>query len=437
MEKNTTKLSIFLAILLVIFLGSFLYLAKLQQPQTSVDQADNKNNTNTNKINTSTRGKKKTDTSTGKISKSKLVSELSTPGNIEIDFVTDELPEVTDIEVGPTGNLWATRPASSSLSLVELNENREAEDIKNIFDDLDNPQSIAFHPQKKFELFITEGNKISKLTTFSEKSSKQKVVDLPEATSSYKTNLTFDSKGNLLVAIGSPCDFCNPDNSKFGAIQQVNTSTGEMVEYARGLKSVGSMELHEIDGSLWASESNVDASKMRLPDEVNKIEQDQDYGWPDCFGEDISFSKSETSTASTSSPKTDCSSKQKPSVVLDSMVNPEGMDFVPEEGWPEKYWYDMIVAQSGSENSYGYEASLARVKFNDQVKPQDRRKFITGWSNGEEEALGKPTDIELQPGGIGYIADKKRGAIYKISYQGDLESSTTTASTSTTTTTNQ
>jgi len=42
--------------------------------------------------------------------------------------------------------------------------------------------------------------------------------------------------------------------------------------------------------------------------------------------------------------------------------------------------------------------------------------FITGWLK-ENEAIGRPVDILIKPGGIIYISDDKAGVIYKVVYK--------------------
>ena len=41
--------------------------------------------------------------------------------------------------------------------------------------------------------------------------------------------------------------------------------------------------------------------------------------------------------------------------------------------------------------------------------------FITGWLNGSN-ALGRPVDIMIQPGGTIFISDDKAGVIYRVKY---------------------
>ena len=101
---------------------------------------------------------------------------------------------------------------------------------------------------------------------------------------------------------------------------------------------------------------------------------------------------------------------------LPAHVAPLGLGFIPEEGWPEEYWYDLIVAFHGSWNRTqptGYK--LVRVKLDEYGNYQGTEDFITGWYVGGTRALGRPVDVLVQPGGLIFVSDDSAGVIYKVS----------------------
>ena len=98
---------------------------------------------------------------------------------------------------------------------------------------------------------------------------------------------------------------------------------------------------------------------------------------------------------------------------------PLGLAFIPEEGWPEEYWYNLLVAYHGSWNRSvptGYK--IVRYKLDAQGRYLGEEDFITGWLQGSE-ALGRPVDILVQPGGVMYVSDDHAGVIYRIIYSGE------------------
>jgi glucose/arabinose dehydrogenase len=97
--------------------------------------------------------------------------------------------------------------------------------------------------------------------------------------------------------------------------------------------------------------------------------------------------------------------------------SPLGLAFFPEEGWPEKYWHNLLVAYHGSWNRTvptGYK--IVRYILDSQGKYLGKEDFITGWLQ-VDEAIGRPVDILIKPGGIIYISDDKAGVIYRVIYK--------------------
>jgi len=111
-------------------------------------------------------------------------------------------------------------------------------------------------------------------------------------------------------------------------------------------------------------------------------------------------------------------------VDLQAHSAPLGLTFIPEEGWPEDYWYDLVVVFHGSWNRTtptGYK--LVRVKLDSQGNYEDTEDFVTGWLQnprpGGGEVLGRPVQVVARPGGVMYVTDDKAGVIYKITYNGE------------------
>lgn len=61
---------------------------------------------------------------------------------------------------------------------------------------------------------------------------------------------------------------------------------------------------------------------------------------------------------------------------------------------------------------------IVRYKLNENGKYLGEEDFISGWLTKNNEALGRPVDIIIQPGGTIYISDDKVGIIYKVNYIG-------------------
>jgi len=169
-----------------------------------------------------------------------------------------------------------------------------------------------------------------------------------------------------------------------------------------------------VDGKIWATEMGRDGlGDNTPPDEINIIEKGKNYGWPICYGKNIHDTNFDKKTYI----RNPCMVPlETPSYVdLQAHSAPLGLDFVPEEGWPESYWYNMLVAYHGSWNRSiptGYK--IVRINMDSKGKYLGTEDFITGWLTADGKKLGRPVDIKVSPGGTAYISDDQAGVIYRL-----------------------
>jgi len=140
----------------------------------------------------------------------------------------------------------------------------------------------------------------------------------------------------------------------------------------------------------------------------DKIVDGKNYGWPYCYGDRIRDEKI--------SADYDCATTEPPHIALPAHVAPLGMAFVPEEGWPEEWWYDMLVAEHGSWNSstkVGYK--IIRIPLDANGNPEGEPvDFLIGFLDGNT-VKGRPVDLMIEPGGTLYVTDDEAGVVYKVS----------------------
>lgn len=222
---------------------------------------------------------------------------------------------------------------------------------------------------------------------------------------------TPDQKG-LWISIGSSCNACDEESPLRATIQKIDLATGAMTEYAKGLRNSVFMALHPVTGELWATENSRDLIGDDIPpDEINIVRQGEDYGWPICYGKNIHDTDFDTRQYI----QNPCNDKAASHVDIPAHSAALGLAFVPEEGWPEEYWHDALVAYHGSWNRStptGYKV----VRIDAQGGQSD---FVTGFlpqgSRDTGDAIGRPVAVLAEPGGVVYVSDDRAGAIYKIS----------------------
>ena len=209
----------------------------------------------------------------------------------------------------------------------------------------------------------------------------------------------------------------------------MNADGSDFKEYARGLRNAVFFTWSYVDGRMWATEMGRDYLGDYLPpDEINIISLSTpkvsgrnsipNFGWPTCYGKNIHDTDFDKNTYI----RNPCMEPfEAPSYIdLPAHSAPLGLAFVPEEGWPQEYWYNLFVSYHGSWNRTvpdGYK--VVRMKLDAKGNYLGVEDFITGWLTPDNQALGRPVDILVQPGGMMYISDDKAGVIYRVTYFGD------------------
>lgn len=341
---------------------------------------------------------------------------LTLPPGFRISIFAKNLPGARVMRFDRFGNLWVSRTSEGAVTLLEIDQDTGS--VRNqgdVFVGLRKPHGLAFDPENGLTLYIAEEHRVWRVATYSEAPGEH-VMDLPTSGGGHFTRtITFGPEGKLYVSVGSSCNVCVESDERRAAILRYDVKTMQSEIFARGLRNAVFFTGDYVRGKMWATEMGRDWLGDDLPpDEIDVIEAGGDYGWPTCYGKNIHDTDFDTNVYV----RDPCADKKPSLIDIPAHSAPLGLAFIPEEGWPEDYWYDLLVAYHGSWNRSvptGYQ--VVRHKFDAQGNYEGVEDFITGWLT-PAGALGRPVDIIVQPGGVMYLSDDKAGVIYKIAWQG-------------------
>ncbi len=342
---------------------------------------------------------------------------LKLPNNFKIEIFAKGLPGARVMAFDGFGNMWVSQTSQGKISMLEIKDQPVPIVHDGVFRNLNKPHGLALDYRDPNTLYVAEENKISKAPLYSE-APLQKIADLPTAGGGHFTRtIKFGPTDNkLYVSIGSSCNVCLEADARRAAIYTLNPDGTDFQQFAKGLRNTVFFDWSLVDGRMWGTDMGRDLlGDDTPPEEINILEAGKDYGWPICYARNIHDTNFDKNTYI----QDPCNGKTAPQVEMQAHSAPLGLAFVPEEGWPEEMWYDLIVAFHGSWNRTtptGYK--LVRIKLDDKGNYEGTEDFITGWLAGNN-ALGRPVDVLIQSGGIMYVSDDKAGVIYKISYIGN------------------
>ncbi|PIR83873.1 oxidoreductase [Candidatus Kaiserbacteria bacterium CG10_big_fil_rev_8_21_14_0_10_51_14] len=338
-------------------------------------------------------------------------------------------PGARVLALDPRGVIVASLTSEGKVvALPDENGDGVADTTVEVITGLNKPHGIVFRCDENnpevCRLFIAEEDVVQSYTydpTSRKASLPKTLMSLPSdgGHSTRSLHIMPDNK-KILVAVGSSCNVCNEENALRAAISMMDPETGEHSIYAKGLRNTVFMTINPIDGSLWGTDMGRDLlGDDTPPDEVNIIEEGKNYGWPICYGgniHDTQFNPDGNATRSNGAGKnTPCASFQASHIDIPAHAAPLGLVFIPEEGWPEDYWHDLLVAYHGSWNRSvptGYK--IVRIELDTRGNPTGEvEDFMTGFTR-DGEVIGRPVGLLVQPGGTLYVSDDRASVIYKI-----------------------
>ena len=353
--------------------------------------------------------------------------DFSVPAGFHIYRFAQNIENARVMVFDPQGTLLVSETSAGKIvALPDHNEDQVADEVITVLSGLKRPHGIAFDctAYESCHLYVAEEDALDRFSydpKTMQASNKEKVADLPGGGRHFTRTLLFmptPYEHTLLISVGSSCNVCNEQDDKRAKILAYDTKTGKIEEFAKGLRNAVFLAINPTMGAIWATEMGRDGLGDDVPpDEINIIEKGKNYGWPNCYGDNIHDSDFDHNTYI----RNPCMSPfETPAHInLQAHSAPLGIAFVPEEGWPETWWYDAIVAYHGSWNRTsptGYK--LVRIPLDAKGRETGPiEDFITGWMNSSGTTIGRPVDVLTQPGGTMYISDDQSGVIYKMSHE--------------------
>ena len=322
-------------------------------------------------------------------------------GQLRVATFSQNLTNARVLVLDPQGTLLVSQPSVGKVVALSDPNNPVT-----VIDGLNSPHGLAFRQGK---LYIAETNRISVFDYHPDTkkaTNSRPIIDLPNRGGHFTRTILFTPDDKLLISVGSSCNICNESDWRRAKILIANPDGSNLREFAAGLRNSVFMALHPLTQELWATDMGRDWLGDNLPpDEINIVKQDQNYGWPFCYGKNIT-------DPFNSRNQLDCSQAQSSHIDIPAHSAPLGLAFIPaDSSWPQDYWNNLLVAYHGSWNRTvptGYK--IVRYKLDTSGKYLDQEDFLTD--------IGRPVDILVNSDGTAYISDDKNGIIYKLTYEG-------------------
>jgi glucose/arabinose dehydrogenase len=181
----------------------------------------------------------------------------------------------------------------------------------------------------------------------------------------------------------------------------------------------------------WPKLYSADQGQNLPAEELLKIEQGGDYGWPTCYFDNQQAKLVLAPEYGGDGGKAvgDCATKKGPGAYFPAHWAPDGLVFYSGSLFPAHYKGGAFIAFHGSWNrapgpQQGYNVVFVPFTAGKPVDPAKYEVFADGFAGGplgpdaNDRAAHRPAGVTQGPDGALYITDDKGGRIWKVTYKG-------------------
>ena len=345
------------------------------------------------------------------------LEKINLPTGFKIELYAEGITNARSMALSPNGTLFVgTRGDGRVYALQDLDGDMKADTTYTLMKDGNMPNGVAF---KDGDLYVAEVDRILKFSDIEsnlDNPGEPEVIykDYPTEKHHGWKYIAFGPDGKLYVPVGAPCNICDSRDDIFNSITRINPDGSDMEIVQRGVRNTVGFTWHPETGNLWFTDNGRDMLGDDIPacELNNAVRDNMHFGYPYCHQGDLLdpvYGKNKS-----------CEDYTAPAQNLGPHTAPLGIEFYTSNQFPNTYRNTALIAEHGSWNrskKIGYRISM--VPLNDQYESKGYEIFADGWLDEEEdEAWGRPVDLEFLPDGSMLVSDDFADVIYRISYSG-------------------
>lgn len=244
------------------------------------------------------------------------------------------------------------------------------------------------------------------------------IGDLPDSGQHPNRVMAFGPDGMLYISVGSTCNACNESNAENATVLRITPDGKSRTIFASGLRNTIGFDWSRDTGELWGLDHGIDLLGDEVqPEELNRLEQGKQYGWPHVYGASDIYPQSTPVGGLT---KEQWREQSEPMVMgYTAHAAPMQLKFYSGTSFPAEYSSDAFATMRGSWNrnpASGYE--IVRIHF-ENGQPKSIEPFLTGFlSDGGKTHFARPVGLAVAKDGSLLMGDDANGVIYRIAYDG-------------------
>ncbi|MEO8748586.1 MAG: PQQ-dependent sugar dehydrogenase, partial [Rhodanobacter sp.] len=219
------------------------------------------------------------------------LDRLVLPPGFHVALFSDQLPNARAMALGARGTVFVGSTGSGKVyALTDSNGDGVADKVRVIVSGLDLPMGVAFHDGDLNVSAVSPILVFRDIEQHLDDPPKPVVVTdkLPGELHHGGKFIRFGPNGKLYVAIGAPCNICDP-GPDHGKIIRMNADGSDWQDVARGVRNSVGFDWQPGSGHLWFTDNGRDLPGDDVPsDELNEINHPGEHsGYPYCHQGDV------------------------------------------------------------------------------------------------------------------------------------------------------
>jgi Raf kinase inhibitor-like YbhB/YbcL family protein len=340
---------------------------------------------------------------------------LSGPADFKVGVFATDLGNPRILAVDEQGRIYVSRREQGDVLLLQDNDSDgRADGAPRTVATLPGAHGLAIHAGALYIATVKEVFVARIVDDGTLEAPRMLIGDLPDGGQHPNRTLSFGPDGQLYISIGSTCNACNETHPEHATLLRATPDGTSRVIVASGLRNTIGFGWDPSTGELWGMDHGIDFLGDDVQaEELNRIDQGKQYGWPHVFAEGGINPQSSPPGEIT---KEEWKARSVPMALgYTAHAAPMQMVFYTGSSFPQSYQGDAFVAMRGSWNrkpASGYE--VVRIDF-ENGQPKAIEPFLTGFLAGSE-TFGRPVGLAQLPDGSLLVGDDTNGVLYRLSY---------------------
>ncbi|MBA2562171.1 MAG: PQQ-dependent sugar dehydrogenase, partial [Chitinophagaceae bacterium] len=329
--------------------------------------------------------------------KENMVSRLIVPAAFKVEVAASGLGKPRMMVIDDKGSMYVTRRDQGDVLLLnDKDGDGKFDEMKTVVTQFKGVHGIAIH--NKY-LYLCANNELKRALIKPDGTLEELdtlINDLPDGGQHGNRTIAFGPDGMLYITVGSDCNDCNETNPEHATILIANADGSNRKIFSRGLRNTIGFDWHPQTKELWGMDNGTDWRGDDLPpEELNKIVEGGDYGWPLVYGKQQVDETREDPAGTTKAAY--AKTTQPAALLLPAHSAPINFLFLNKAtAFPAEYKNDALVTLHGSwnkKNPDGYK--IIYVHF-ENGQPVSTKDFLTGFiSKDGKTRFGRPAGLAI------------------------------------------